>query len=50
MLIVAGHACATLPIDAREHKAQQEAVSGIISGEKLQKVGFRAMIQKQAIM
>ena len=50
MLIVAGLACTTLPMNAGEHKAHQEAVSGTISGEKIQKVGFRAMIQKQAIM
>jgi acylphosphatase len=50
MVIVAGLACATAPTNAREDKANQEAVSGTISGEKIQKVGFRAMIQKQAIM
>jgi acylphosphatase len=50
ILIVAGLACATAPANARETKANQEAVSGTISGEKIQKVGFRAMIQKQAIM
>ena len=50
VLIVAGLACSPLPINAREDKANQEAVSGTISGEKIQKVGFRAMIQKQAIM
>ena len=30
--------------------AEQQAIKGIISGEAIQKVGFRAMIQKQAIM
>jgi acylphosphatase len=50
MVIVAGLACAAVPTSARENKANQEAVSGTISGEKIQKVGFRAMIQKQAIM
>jgi acylphosphatase len=50
MLIVAALACATAPTDAREAKANQEAVAGTISGEKIQKVGFRAMIQKQAII
>ena len=49
-LMVAGLACATAPTSAREPKADQAAVSGTISGEKIQKVGFRAMIQKQAIM
>jgi acylphosphatase len=50
MVIVVGLACATAQTNAREDKANQEAVSGTISGEKIQKVGFRAMIQKQAIM
>jgi acylphosphatase len=50
MLVVAGVACATAPTNARDAKADQAAVSGTISGEKIQKVGFRAMIQKQAIM
>jgi acylphosphatase len=50
MLVVAALACATAPTNAREDKANQEAVSGTVSGEKIQKVGFRAMIQKQAIM
>ena len=35
---------------AGEASAQQEAITGIVSGEAIQKVGFRAMIQKQAIM
>jgi acylphosphatase len=30
--------------------AQQEAISAIVMGEMVQKVGYRAMIQKQAIM
>ena len=50
ILIVAGLLCVTAPANAREDKAHQQAVSGTISGEKIQKVGFRAMIQKQAIM
>jgi acylphosphatase len=50
MLIVAGLACATAPANARDDKANQEAVTGTVSGEKIQKVGFRATIQKQAIM
>ena len=50
MVIVGGLACATAQTNAREDKANQEAISGTISGEKIQKVGFRAMIQKQAIM
>ena len=30
--------------------AQQEAITATVIGENIQKVGFRAMIQKQAIM
>jgi acylphosphatase len=30
--------------------AQQQAITATITGDKIQKVGFRAMIQKQAIM
>ena len=30
--------------------AQQEAITATVMGEKVQKVGYRAMIQKQAIM
>jgi len=30
--------------------AQQEAITATVIGEKVQKVGYRAMIQKQAIM
>ncbi len=50
MLMLAGLVCAAAPASAREAKADQKAVSGTISGERIQKVGFRAMIQKQAIM
>jgi acylphosphatase len=50
MVIVVGLACATAQTNARQDKVNQEAISGTISGEKIQKVGFRAMIQKQAIM
>jgi acylphosphatase len=48
MLFVAGLLCASATSVAREAGAQ-EAITGIVSGEKIQKVGFRAMIQKQAI-
>ena len=30
--------------------AQQQAITGTVSGERIQKVGFRAMIQREAIM
>jgi acylphosphatase len=33
-----------------EASAQQEAITGIVSGQAIQKVGFRAMIQKEAIL
>lgn len=50
LLFVAGLACAIAMLTAGEASAQQEAITGAVSGEKIQKVGFRAMIQKQAIM
>lgn len=31
-------------------KAKQEAIASTVKGAKIQKVGFRAMVQKQAIM
>jgi acylphosphatase len=37
-------------LTAGEANAQREAIAGTVSGEKIQKVGFRAMIQKQAII
>jgi hypothetical protein len=39
MLVVAALAFVTAPTNAREDKANQVAVSGAISGEKIQKVG-----------
>ena len=47
-LIVAGLLCALAV--AGPANAEQRAIKGIVSGEAIQKVGFRAMIQKQAIM
>ena len=35
---------------ARAANVQQEAITATVIGEKVQKVGYRAMIQKQAIM
>ena len=49
LLFVAGLICATTMLTAVEASAQQGAITGTVSGEKIQKVGFRAMIQKQAI-
>jgi acylphosphatase len=37
-------------LTASEASAQQEAITGTVSGQAIQKVGFRAMIQKQAIL
>jgi acylphosphatase len=34
----------------RAASAQQQAITAAVTGAKIQKVGFRAMIQKQAIM
>jgi acylphosphatase len=41
--------CAAM-LTAGEASAQQEAITGTVSGQAIQKVGFRAMIQKQAIL
>jgi acylphosphatase len=50
LLFVAALVCGIVMLAAGEAAAQQEAITGTVSGEKIQKVGFRAMIQKQAIM
>jgi acylphosphatase len=50
LLFVAGLVCGIAVLAASEASAQQEAITGVVSGEKIQKVGFRAMIQKHAIM
>jgi acylphosphatase len=47
LLLVAALVCG---IAAGEARAQQEAITGAVSGQQIQKVGFRAMIQKEAIM
>jgi acylphosphatase len=47
-LLAVGLLCASPVVGAAS--AQQRAITGIVSGEAIQKVGFRAMIQKQAIM
>jgi acylphosphatase len=49
-LFAAGVVCGGAMLAASEARAQQEAITGSVSGEAIQKVGFRAMIQKQAIM
>jgi acylphosphatase len=50
LLFVAGLVCGIPILTAGVANAQQEAITGTVAGEKIQKVGFRAMIQKQAIM
>jgi acylphosphatase len=45
-VLICGIASAT----AVAANAQQEAITATVIGEKVQKVGYRAMIQKQAIM
>ena len=50
LLFVAGLVCGGAILTAGGASAQQEAITGVVSGESIQKVGFRAMIQKQAIM
>src|SRR6478609_9137260 len=50
LLFVGGMVFGAALLTAGEASAQQEAITGIVSGEAIQKVGFRAMIQKQAIM
>jgi acylphosphatase len=50
LLFAGGLIFAGAMLTAGEASAQQQAVTGTVSGEAIQKVGFRAMIQKQAIM
>jgi len=50
LLLAGGLVFAAAMLTSGEASAQQEAVTGTVSGEAIQKVGFRAMIQKQAIM
>jgi acylphosphatase len=50
LMFVGGLVCGAVALTAGSASAEQQAVKGIVSGEAIQKVGFRAMIQKQAIM
>jgi acylphosphatase len=50
LLFVGGLVWGAAMLTAGEASAQQQAITGVVSGEQIQKVGFRAMIQKQAIM
>jgi acylphosphatase len=49
LLLVGGLVCGAV-LTASAASAEQQAIKGIVSGAMIQKVGFRAMIQKQAIM
>ena len=50
LLLVGGLVCGAAILTAGAASAEQQAIKGIVSGAMIQKVGFRAMIQKQAIM
>ena len=50
LMFVGGLVCGGAILTAGAASAQQEAITGAVSGKMIQKVGFRAMIQKQAIM
>jgi acylphosphatase len=50
LLLVGGLVCGAALLTAGAASAEQQAIKGIVSGAMIQKVGFRAMIQKQAIM
>jgi acylphosphatase len=50
LVFVGGLVCGAAALAAGAASAEQQAIKGIVSGEAIQKVGFRAMIQKQAIM
>ena len=50
LLFVGGLVCGAAVLTAGAASAEQQAIKGVVSGEAIQKVGFRAMIQKQAIM
>jgi acylphosphatase len=49
-LFAAGLVCGIATMTAGTATAQQEAITATVVGENIQKVGFRAMIQKHAIM
>ena len=50
VLLAAALIYATSLLTVTSATAQQEAIIGTVAGEMIQKVGFRAMIQRQAIM
>ena len=50
LLLVAVLVCGITLFAADEARAHEDAITGVVSGRQIQKVGFRAMIQKHAIM
>ena len=50
LTFVAALACGIALSTVGEARSQEAAITGAVSGQQIQKVGFRAMIQKQAIM
>lgn len=50
LLLVAVLVCGIGLFAADEARAHEDAITGVVSGRQIQKVGFRAMIQKHAIM
>ena len=50
LLLAGGLVCGAALLTAGAASAEQQAIKGIVSGAMIQKVGFRAMIQKQAIL
>jgi acylphosphatase len=50
LLLVGGLVCGAAVVTVSGASAEQQVIKGIVSGAMIQKVGFRAMIQKQAIM
>ena len=50
LLLAAVLAGGSALLTAGAASAQQQAITATVTGAKIQKVGFRAMIQKEAIM
>ncbi|HEV7478832.1 MAG TPA: acylphosphatase [Roseiarcus sp.] len=49
LLLVGSLVCGAAVLTAGAASAEQLAIKGVVSGAMIQKVGFRAMIQRQAI-
>ena len=50
LMFLGGLVCGAAVLTAGAASAQEEAITATVTGEAIQKVGFRAMIQKEAIM